>query len=54
MLQGGNLWKHGRQGRPKVHYFHLTDADTYLTWMSKDTKNRSVRLRDVENVLPYP
>ena len=54
MPQGGNLWKHGRQGKPKVHYFHLTDADTCLTWMSKDTKNRSVRLRDVENVRHCP
>ena len=49
-LQGGNLWKHGRQGKPKVHYFHLTDADACLTWMSKDTKNRSIRLREIENV----
>jgi len=49
-VQGSNLWKHGRQGKPKVHYFHLTDADTRLTWMSKDTKNRSVRLPEIENV----
>ena len=49
-MQGSNLWKHGRQGKPKVHYFHLTDADSCLTWMSKDTKNRGVRLRVIENV----
>lgn len=48
--QGGNLWKHGRQGKPKVHYFHLMDGDTRLTWMSKDSKSRSVRLRNVEEV----
>ena len=35
-----------------MHYFHLTDNDTRLTWMSKDNKNRSVRLTDVEEVLP--
>lgn len=49
-MQGGYLWKHGRHGKPKVHYFHLTDADTKLTWMSKDSRNRSVDLNTIKEV----
>ena len=33
-LQGALLLKHGRHGKPKVHYFRVTACDTLLRWRS--------------------
>lgn len=33
-LQGALLLKHGRHGRPKVHFFRVTACDTLLRWRS--------------------
>ena len=33
-LQGALLLKHGRHGKPKVHFFRVCGADTQLKWRS--------------------
>jgi hypothetical protein len=33
--QGGQLYKYGRHGKPKYHYFRLAEEDTELQWESK-------------------
>ena len=45
--QGEDLLKHGRHGRPKMHYFRLIDNDTRLSWRSAKGVLRSVSLRHV-------
>ena len=42
--QGTDLMKHGRHGKPKVHYFRLAENDTHLTWRSAKGNQRGVVL----------
>jgi len=48
--QGADLLKHGRAGRPKVHFFRLVDADQQLVWRSAHGKLRCIRLHAVQRV----
>ena len=48
--QGAELLKHGRLGRPKVHYFRLAEGDAVLTWRSAHGKLRSIPLAAVTQV----
>lgn len=48
--QGADLLKHGRHGKPKVHYFRLDQNDSRLTWTSAKNKIRSVNLHSVKEV----
>ena len=50
VAQGADLMKHGRQGRPKIHYFRLADNDNLLTWRSAKGQLRSVPLKTVTQV----
>ena len=45
------MMKHGRKGKPKMHYFRVADNDTQLTWRSAKGSQRSVPLRNVNKVL---
>ena len=49
-LQGTDLLKHGRLGKPKMHFFRLADADTHLMWRSSNGKQRSIALASVFQV----
>ena len=49
-LQGTDLMKHGRHGKPKVHYFRLAENDTHLTWRSAKGNQRGVSLTMVKQV----
>ena len=40
--QGALLLKHGRHGRPKVHYFRVTGCDTLLRWRSASGSMKQV------------
>lgn len=51
-LQGSLLLKHGRQGKPKVHYFRLAASDTILKWKSASGSVRQVKLRTVTELVP--
>ncbi|KAK9818108.1 hypothetical protein WJX72_007263 [[Myrmecia] bisecta] len=52
LRKGTDLMKHGRHGKPKVHYFRLSDNDTQLSWRSAAKgKLRSVALRTVKTVV---
>ena len=42
--------KHGRHGKPKVHYFRLSHNDTMLSWKSAKNKQRGVLLKTVKQV----
>ena len=44
VLQGADMMKHGRQGKPKMHYFRLGEGDNDLTWRSAKGATRSVSL----------
>ena len=44
--------KHGRHGKPKVHYFRLSHNDTMLSWKSAKNKQRGVLLKTVKQVGP--
>ena len=48
--QGADLLKHGRAGRPKVHFFRLADADGQLAWRSSRGHLRCIRLAAVQRV----
>ena len=50
LLQGADLMKHGRHGKPKVHYFRLSHNDTMLSWKSAKNKQRGVLLKTVKQV----
>ena len=45
--------KHGRHGKPKVHYFRLAENDTHLTWRSAKGNQRGVSLSMVKQVTAY-
>ena len=47
------MMKHGRKGKPKMHYFRVADNDTQLTWRSAKGSQRSVPLRNVTQVGPH-
>ena len=49
-IQGTDLMKHGRHGKPKVHYFRLAENDTHLTWRSAKGNQRGVSLSMVKQV----
>ena len=49
-VQGEDLLKHGRHGKPKIHLFRLVDSDTRLTWRSAKGATRSVLLQSVVEV----
>ena len=51
-MQGADLMKHGRHGKPKVHYFRLSHNDTMLSWKSAKNKQRGVLLKTVKQVGP--
>ncbi|KAK9794046.1 hypothetical protein WJX73_005382 [Symbiochloris irregularis] len=51
LRKGEDLLKHGRHGRPKMHYFRLIDNDTRLSWRSAKGVLRSVPLRQVLQVV---
>eukprot|EP00887_Chlorella_sp_A99_P006935 scaffold2.g6935.t1 len=51
LRKGGLLLKHGRHGKPKVHYFRLAGGDTMLRWKSASGSVKSVRLRSVVEVV---
>ena len=46
-MQGTDLLKHGRLGKPKMHFFRLAEADTQLMWRSSNGKQRSISLASV-------
>ena len=48
--QGEDLLKHGRHGKPKMHYFRLIDSYTRLSWRSAKGGQRTVSLRHVLQV----
>ena len=49
--QGALLLKHGRHGRPKVHYFRVCSCDTLLRWRSAGGSLKQVKLRCVSEVV---
>lgn len=48
--QGADLLKHGRLGKPKMHFFRVVEADTHLMWRSSNGKQRSIPLASVFQV----
>ena len=52
LRKGAVLLKHGRAGRPKIHYFKLIDADSSLSWRSSSGSLRCVDLHTVTEVIP--
>ncbi|KAL3134847.1 hypothetical protein ABBQ32_007815 [Trebouxia sp. C0010 RCD-2024] len=52
LRKGTDLMKHGRHGKPKVHYFRLAESDTHLTWRSAKGNQRGVSLSMVKQVVP--
>ncbi|BDA49523.1 probable E3 ubiquitin-protein ligase HERC2 at N-terminal half [Coccomyxa sp. Obi] len=51
LRKGTDLLKHGRLGRPKMHFFRLADADSLLTWRSANGKPRGIALSSVKQVI---
>lgn len=51
LRKGALLLKHGRQGKPKIHFFRLTNCDTLLKWKSSSGSLRQVKLRTVNEVV---
>ncbi len=51
LWKGSFLLKHGRQGRPKVHYFQLSDDSMELVWTRASGTRRSVPLSRVQDIL---
>lgn len=52
LRKGCYILKHGRSGRPKVHFFRLSADGTALRWRSSRSGSvRSVALRDVQTIL---
>lgn len=49
--QGAWLLKHGRYGRPKLHFFRLVGHDTQLAWRSSNGARRAVDLSCVGGVV---
>ncbi len=49
-VQGTDLLKHGRLGKPKMHFFRLAEGDSVLTWRSANGKPRSIPLASVKQV----
>jgi hypothetical protein len=52
LRKGALALKHGRQGRPKVHFFRLSAGDAELQWRSASGAVRAVGLAQVREVLP--
>ena len=52
LRKGAFLLKHGRQGKPKAHFFRLAASDSELRWRSASGSIRSVALVAVCEVLP--
>eukprot|EP00884_Botryococcus_braunii_P011885 jgi/Botrbrau1/20698/Bobra.0058s0027.1 len=52
LRKGTELSKHGRHGRPKMHFFRICEADTQLSWRSAKGKLRFVQLASVKEVVP--
>ncbi|PRW61357.1 RCC1 BLIP-II [Chlorella sorokiniana] len=50
LRKGALLLKHGRHGKPKVHYFRVTACDTLLRWRSASGSLKQVKLRSVNEV----
>jgi hypothetical protein len=50
-MQGALLLKHGRHGKPKVHFFRVTSCDTLLRWRSASGSVKQVRLARVTEVV---
>ena len=50
--QGEDLLKHGRHGKPKMHYFRLVDGDARLSWRSAKGAIRTVPLQNVVHLKP--
>lgn len=51
LRKGALLLKHGRHGKPKVHFFRLSACDTLLRWRSASSSVKQVRLRNVTEVV---
>ncbi|KAI8100442.1 hypothetical protein M9435_006926 [Picochlorum sp. BPE23] len=51
LWKGSFLLKHGRQGRPKVHYFQLSEDSMELVWTRSSGTRRSVPLSRVQDIL---
>ena len=49
-MQGALLLKHGRHGKPKVHFFRVTACDSLLRWRSASGSVKQVRLSKVTEV----
>ncbi|KAL4516181.1 hypothetical protein Ndes2526A_g03620 [Nannochloris sp. 'desiccata'] len=52
LRKGSFLLKHGRQGRPKAHFFRLANCDNELRWRSASGAVKSVLLASVRDFLP--
>ncbi|KAL4459113.1 hypothetical protein ABPG75_013978 [Micractinium tetrahymenae] len=51
LRKGALLLKHGRHGKPKVHFFRLAACDTLLRWRGASGSVKQVRLRNVAEVV---
>ncbi|KAL4854190.1 PH [Chlorella vulgaris] len=51
LRKGALLLKHGRHGKPKVHFFRVGGCDTLLRWRSASGSVKQVRLRNVVEVV---
>eukprot|EP00890_Picochlorum_soloecismus_P002946 jgi/Picsp_1/3652/NSC_06489-R1_ran gtpase binding len=51
LWKGSFLLKHGRQGKPKVHYFTLTADCTALSWTRVSGTTRQIELTWVRDVM---
>ena len=51
LWKGSFLLKHGRQGRPKVHYFQLSEDSMELVWTRSSGTRRSISLSRVQDIL---
>ena len=51
LWKGSFLMKHGRQGKPKVHYFQLSQDCRVLSWRRSSGTSRYVELRWVQDIL---
>ena len=52
IVQGEDLLKHGRHGKPKMHYFRLVEGDARLSWRSAKGAIRTVPLHNVQHIRP--
>jgi len=50
LQNGANLLKHGRQGKPHIRFFYITDDATKIVWKENESQRGGAKFIELANV----